>query len=225
MLQFNKIQDNQRMKKTILFAIVFFAFSDLFAQVEITGFGGWLWTGSIPAWLQNIKVSDKGSYGVAGGIRVRDDMLAEFEWNHTENEVSFREYLPLGGLGDPVVVPITLNYYMLGFNYLVPYNEPLVPYGLVNLGVLNVKSTGQQPYNNSVNYFTAGLGGGLRYYLTDNIGIRIQARLLLPMQFGGIGFGCGIGTGGGGCGAGASTYTNIIQGDFTGGIVLKLGGD
>jgi hypothetical protein len=43
------------------------------------------------------------------------------------------------------------------------------------------------------------------------------------MQFGGIGFGCGIGTGGGGCGAGASTYTSIIQGDFTGGIVLKLG--
>ena len=115
---------------------------------------------------------------------------------------------------------------MLGFNYLATFNEPLVPYGLVNLGMLNVQSDAFGTYSsNSENYFTAGLGGGLRYYLSDRIGIRLQARLLFPMQFGGVGFGCGIGTGGGGCGAGVSTYTNIIQGDFTEGIILKLGGE
>jgi hypothetical protein len=113
---------------------------------------------------------------------------------------------------------------MLGFNYLVTYNEPLVPYGLLNVGILSTSSEGTPTIASESNtWFTAGLGGGLRYYLNDRIGIRLQARLLLPMQFGGVGFGCGIGTGGGGCGAGVSTYTNIIQGDFTGGVVLKLG--
>ena len=214
------------MKKIFIVSLVLFMAQGAFAQVEISGFGGWLWTGSIPAWLQDIKVSDMGNYGVTAGVRVREEMLVEFEWNHTENEAYFREYdngvLPPGS--DFVKMPLTLNYYMLGFNYLVPYNEPLVPYGLVNVGILSTKSAGSDNIApNSNTWFTAGLGGGLRYYLSDRIGIRLQARLLLPMQFGGVGFGCGIGTGGGGCGAGVSTYTNIIQGDFTGGVVLKLG--
>lgn len=211
------------MKKILFVGVFLLTYSNIFAQVEITAFGGWLWTGSIPAWLQDIKVSDEGNYGIAAGVRVREEMLVEFEWNHTENQAEFREYQGTG-LGDPIVVPLTLNYYMLGFNYLATFNEPVVPYGLINIGVLNTKSSGPQPYNTSNNYFTVGLGGGLRYYLSDNVGIKLQARLLLPMQFGGVGFGCGIGTGGGGCGAGASTYTSIIQGDFTGGIILKLGG-
>ena len=213
------------MKKIFIVGLVFLVAQSAFAQVEIGGFGGWLWTGSIPAWRQDIKVSDKANYGVTLGVKVREEMQVEFEWNHTENSATFREY-SLGGIpeGDPVNMPLTLNYYMLGFNYLVPYNEPLVPYGLLNVGILATKSAGTDNLRSESNtWFTAGLGGGLRYYLNDRIGIRLQARLLLPMQFGGVGFGCGIGTGGGGCGAGVSTYTSIIQGDFTGGIVLKLG--
>jgi len=212
------------MKKLIIVALVLFTTQEICAQVEIGAFGGWLWTGSIPAYRQDIKVSDKGNYGITAGFRIHDEMIVEFEWNHTENSASFYEYNIGGGFGDYQNVPMTLNYYLLGFNYLMTQNEPVVPYGLVNIGMLNIKSDEFSNYqSNSVNYFTMGLGGGLRYYLSDRIGIRLQARLLLPMQFGGVGFGCGIGTGGANCGAGVSTYTNIIQGDFTGGIVLKLG--
>jgi len=211
-------------KKILVIAIILFTTSEIYAQLELGAFGGWLWTGSVPAWAQDIKVSDKGNFGITAGYQFNDEMLVNFEWNHTENSATFREYLVGGGLGDVINVPLTFNYYMLGFNYLVSSSESLVPYGLVNLGVLNATSNSQNPaYQDSNNWFTAGLGGGLRYYISDNIGIKLQARLLLPMQFGGVGFGCGIGTGGGGCGAGVSTYTNIIQGDFTGGIVLKLG--
>ena len=214
------------MKKIFIIALVFISTQELFAQVEIGGFGGWLWTGSIPAWRQDIKVSDEGNYGITAGFRVKEEMIVEFEWNHTNNAATFREYDQNGFPSGPLItVPMTLNYYMLGFNYLVTYNEPIVPYGLINVGILNVNSDGFSSYQStSVNYFTMGFGGGLRYYISDNIGIRLQARLLLPMQFGGVGFGCGIGTGGSSCGAGVSTYTNIIQGDFTGGIILKFGG-
>lgn len=212
------------MKKILVLTIALLASQQIFAQVELSGFGGWLWTGSIPAYRQNIKVSDEGNYGATIGVRVREEMLAEFEWNHTNNAATFREYRLDGSLGDIYTVPLTLNYYMLGFNYLVTYNEPLVPYGIVNLGIMTAESDAYSNVQaNSNTYFAAGLGGGLRYYISDNIGIKLQARLLLPMQFGGIGFGCGIGTGGSGCGAGVSTYTSIIQGDFTGGIVLRLG--
>lgn len=217
---------NHTMKKILVIALVLISTQSLFAQVEITGFGGWLWTSRVPAWGQDIKVSDMGNYGIAAGVRIREEMLVEFEWNHTDNSATFREYDLLGfPSGDLITVPMSLNYYMLGFNYLATFNEPIVPYGIVNFGILNVQSDAYSSYaSSSINYFTAGFGGGLRYYLSDRIGIKLQARLLFPMQFGGVGFGCGIGTGGANCGAGVSTYTNIIQGDFTGGIILKLGG-
>lgn len=212
------------MKKVLVIALFLFATSGLFAQIEIGAFGGWLWTGKVPAWLQDVKVSDKGNFGLTAGYQFRDEMLVNFEWNHTENSVTFREYLIGGGLGDVVNVPLTLNYYMLGFNYLVTNNEPLVPYGIINLGIMHGQSTTVNNIPGTSNtWFVAGLGGGLRYYIGERVGLKLQARLLLPMQFGGVGFGCGIGTGGAGCGAGVSTYTNIIQGDFTGGIILKLG--
>lgn len=68
---------------------------------------------------------------------------------------------------------------------------------------------------------TAGLG--IKYFFTDVIGIKAQARLLLPLYFNGIGFGCGIGTGGASCGGGAGFGSEIVQGDFTGGVVLRIG--
>lgn len=212
------------MKKIIIITLSFIFSHNLFAQIEISPFGGWLWTGKIPAYRQDIKISDMGNYGIRGGVAVQPQMIAEFEWNHTKNDASFREYNNDGTLGDLQNVALTLNYYMLGIQYETTYDEALIPYGLLNLGVMESKSAAFGSYeSNSELYFTAGLGGGLKYFLSDKVGIRLQARLLLPMQFGGVGFGCGVGTGGGGCGAGVSTYTNIIQGDFTGGIVLKFG--
>ena len=67
------------------------------------------------------------------------------------------------------------------------------------------------------------LGIGVKYFFTDVVGVKFQARLLMPMYFGGVGFGCGIGTGGSSCGGGATFGTEIIQGDFTGGLVFRVG--
>ena len=65
----------------------------------------------------------------------------------------------------------------------------------------------------------------MKYFFTDVVGIKVQARLLMPLYFGGVGIGCGIGTGGANCGGGATFGSEIIQGDFTGGVVLRLGGE
>ena len=66
--------------------------------------------------------------------------------------------------------------------------------------------------------FSIGLGLGARYFFTPMIGIRLQARLLMPLYFGGAGFGCGSG----GCSSGAYFGVEIFQGDFTGGVVIKI---
>lgn len=199
---------------TKLFLIAFMSIISLpiIAQPAITleAFGGWLWTGSA-GYNGSIKVDDKGNYGLRAGVSPNTGMVIEFEWNHTDTKMSWNNVI--GVIDDSE--EIAMNYYLLGFN-MEKSEGPAIPYGLFNIGVLNVKG---QETNFSENWFTVGLGGGLKYYLSDKIGIRLQARLLLPMQFAGIGFGCG----GGGCGSSVSTYTSTVQGDFTGGIILKLG--
>ena len=198
---------------TKLFLIAFMSIISLpiIAQPAITleAFGGWLWTGSA-GYNGSIKVDDKGNYGLRAGVSPNTGMVIEFEWNHTDTRLNWND---IGGVGDKE--DVALNYYLLGFN-MEKGEGPAIPYGLFNIGVMNMKG---QDTNFSENWFTVGLGGGLKYYLSDKIGIRLQARLFLPMQFAGIGFGCG----GGGCGTGVSTYTSTVQGDFTGGIILKLG--
>ncbi len=196
---------------TILSTIIFLS-QPIIAQPSITleVFGGWLWTSSA-GYNGSIKVDDKSNYGVRAGVSPASEILVEFEWNHTETTLHGNSFSN-GQLSEDVI----MNYYMLGINKQMG-EGPAIPFGLLNLGVMNMQG---KTINFSENWFTVGLGGGLKYYLSDKIGIRLQARLLLPMQFAGIGFGCG----GGGCGGGVSTYTTVIQGDFTGGLILKLGG-
>ncbi len=213
MVELNKKQMKNFTTKLFLIAFMSIISLPIIAQPAITleAFGGWLWTGKA-GYNNNIKVDDKGNYGLRGGVSPNDAMVIEFEWNHTDTRLHWYEVIGQRNRQEDV----SMNYYMLGFN-MQKSEGPAIPYGLFNIGVLNVKG---QSRNFSENWFTVGLGGGLKYYVSDRIGIRLQARLLLPMQFAGIGFGCG----GGGCGSGVSTYTNTVQGDFTGGIILKLGG-
>lgn len=204
----------KQVKKLTWLAVVFMISQPLMAQPEITleAFGGWLWS-SKAGYNNNITIDNKGNYGVRGGVSPKSQMVVEFEWNHSDTRLHYYDVINQEDVSEDV----KMNYYMLGFN-MEASEGPAVPYGLVNIGVLNLQGV-QTSF--SENWFTVGLGGGIKYYLSDNIGIRLQARLLLPMQFGGVGFGCGSGAG---CGTGVSTYTTTIQGDFTGGVILKIGG-
>lgn len=211
------------MKKSLLFVLVMIVTQSLFAQVEITPYGGWLWTGSVylPTYLgyynsQHAKVTDMGNYGVRMGVRLPSYIIAEFEWNHTNVDFQYRDFD-----GVTKSIPVSANYYWVG-GVRELQEGPMIPYGIFNIGAANFKNT-----NNETNatYFAVGFGGGIKYFMNERVGIRLQARIMAPMTFSGIYLGCGIGTGGAGCGTGVSSYSSIIQGDFTGGIILKLGGE
>ena len=71
--------------------------------------------------------------------------------------------------------------------------------------------------------FAASLQGGAKFDLSEKIGLRIKAAMLMPLQFGSGGLFCGIGTGGSGCSVNVGASSSIIQGDFSAGVVVKLG--
>jgi hypothetical protein len=46
--------------------------------------------------------------------------------------------------------------------------------------------------------------------------------MLMPMVWNGVGFGCGIGTGGSGCGGNVYTRVTPFQGEFSGGLIIRI---
>ncbi len=97
----------------------------------------------------------------------------------------------------------------------------LRPFGLFSGGVAWF-----QMKDNNVNdemVFSMALGGGLKVYLSDRIGLRLQGRLLMPLYVHGGGFFVGMGPGGptGGVSFGSTLLTP--QGDFTGALIFRLG--
>lgn len=98
--------------------------------------------------------------------------------------------------------------------------DTFIPYGLFSLG-----DSRFSPEESSQDYwrFAINAGLGIKYFITDKVGIRLQTRILMPLYFQGVGFGCSIGTGGSGCGTGIGIGSEILQADFTGGVVLKIG--
>ena len=89
------------------------------------------------------------------------------------------------------------------------------PFGTLGLG-----ASGFVPKNDrtleSWWSFAINFGAGVKINISESIGIRLQARMLMPLYFSGAGIFCSTG----GCGGGLTASSNVIQGDFMGGLVF-----
>jgi hypothetical protein len=66
--------------------------------------------------------------------------------------------------------------------------------------------------------FSAAMGIGLIVPVSERIGIRTHARLLIPFLYSGGGLWCGPG----GCSIGVSGGSSVLQGDIAVGLVIRL---
>ena len=99
--------------------------------------------------------------------------------------------------------------------------DNIKPYGSFTLGTtyfIPQSAAGEITYSDSWK-FSVTLGGGVKIWMSDRVGIRLHGRLMLPMFWGGAGF--SVGTGGAGFTVGAST--SMVQGDLGAGLIIALG--
>ncbi|MCK4747444.1 MAG: hypothetical protein KAT15_10425, partial [Bacteroidales bacterium] len=98
--------------------------------------------------------------------------------------------------------------------------DKIKPFGAVTLGLarFHLKQTTGDLREADEWKFSATLGGGVKIFLHDRIGIRLQARLGLPMTFEGL----WVGGGTGGASGGASFRIPIVQLDLSAGLMLRL---
>jgi hypothetical protein len=195
--------------------------TNIFAQdhkAEITPFGGYMLGGSIKFNEGKFKVQDAGCYGGMLAVQVHGGNLIEFSYTGMTTQGDWRPYSNYSGDHPEATVDMAVNHFQIGsVNELPLDNEAIRPYGTLSLGTtwFNFKE------ENSTDkwLFSVGVGAGLKYFFNERIGIRIQARMMLPLVYSGGGF--FIGTGG--SGTYVSTTAPIVQGDFTGGLIIALG--
>ena len=205
------------MKKIKLFLIaVFLPFLSM-AQggVEIVPFAGYMFGGHVNFYEGEFKVTNGADYGLSLIVPVKSIVDIEINYTRMQSVGEFNAYAGHPGYSD-TITDMSTNYFQLGTLKYLPLNNPKVrPFGSFSVGATWFHFN--QNYNTTL--FSAVLGLGVKVMFSDHVGIMLRGRLMLPMFFGGAGF--YFGTGGGGFTL--NGYSSIVQGDFNGGLVIKLG--
>jgi hypothetical protein len=200
----------------LLIAIFIFDGINVSAQrIEITPFGGYMFGGKMRFYEGELKIQNSGNYGLALDIEVAPETMIELFWSQMNTTAEFRPYYGYEFLRvDPFDVAV--GYIQIGSVREIDMDN-IRPFGAFTIGTAYFIPQDTQ-YKTSWK-FAATLGGGAKIMFSDRIGIRLQGRLMLPFFWGGAGF--TVGTGGAGFSVGAGT--SMVQGDFTGGLIIGLG--
>ena len=214
------------MKRSLL-AILFFTSISLIAQdskIELIPFAGYTFSGKQSYPNADTDMKDATNFGMALDLRIARSNLVELMYNVIPTNVNSTIYWgPTVGT-ERKETPLNAEYYHIG-GVQEFSTENVRPFTVVTLGATRFAPTGETTsnlddavVNADVWAFSAALGGGAKIMFSERIGLRLQARLLLPMYFNGVGIYCSSG-----CGGGASFGVYFLQLDLTGGLVIGLG--
>ncbi len=199
----------------ILFILAFTGFTGLRSQtVELTGFGGYVLPARWNAYNGSLYFYGNAMYGGSINLGVSRVLDVGFSYTRIDTEVSPESF---GSLYYFDNIPVSQNYYMLGFTKNFRVNDKVSPYLRFNLGGVYLSPKESQYY--SYWFFAMGADGGVKVYFAERVGLMAQMSLLMPVQYGGFYFYGGTG----GSGAGVSMSGTLVDFGFTGGLLFRIG--
>jgi len=203
------------MKRIILLLMVGgFFLTHTFAQdIEITGFYGYTFGSNIRTYYGDYKTSDGDNWGINLGVGMAPNTFVELSYNRFNTDISYFYQ----NVNEPI--GLVTDYIQIGGLQQVPVGSGnILPYGSLSLGtaVFTVQDSYGELNAGSKWMMSTTLAAGLKILLGDALGIRLQARLGMPLYFQGLYLGTG--------GAGASLRVPMVQFDFSAGVFLRLGG-
>ena len=192
----------------------------IYAQgVEVVPFAGYMFGGSIKYVEGKMKIENGMDYGISLLIPVETILDVELNYTRMDSKASFSPYA-----GYPLLsyqeTDIGTNYFQIGAIKKFT-NQPAkaVPFGSFSLGATWFKPVDQRSFED-VWRFSIAAGLGVKVMFSERIGIMLRGRLMMPMTFAGTSL--YVGTGGGG--VSLNSWVAPLQGDFNGGLIIKLGG-
>ena len=200
--------------------------SGVYAQkLEITPFGGYFFAGKLTVPNGDLNFKNGGNYGVAIGLNIQPQLGVEFTFNRLDTRLVLKDWRTNVSTD---LFDISVNYFHLGAVYEATKIEGGIVFTTFSLGATlfsPAATTMEDPDDPTIIYnieddwrFSIGLGAGIKKYISDKIGLRLQIRLLMPIFWGGAGFYFGTG----GSGLGISAGTALLQGDATIGLIFRL---
>jgi len=191
-------------------------------KAEIGAFYGISFNSKVRTYYGEFKVDNKANYGGQLSIALSPEMFIEFMYNRTDTRV---QYYSRGGIGQPF--DISIEYFHVGGLQQVDVGSDVIaPFGVFTLGptrfnlkqAVDFEDTGTPVIYDDAWAFSIALAGGAKIFLAERIGIRLQARLGMPMLFNGL----YVGVGTGGVSSGASFHVPLVQFDLSAGVFLRL---
>ena len=186
-----------------------------FAQAEIFGFGGYQVASDVQVSQGDLNVYSNPNYGAGISFEVERGLQAELFWIGQQTTMDLKRY---SGLTEPLF-DIGIHYFQAGAAYEFRQNSKQKAFAFTSFSLgVTLFSPVDVDYSEEWRFsVTFGVGG--KFYLSDKVGIRLQTRLLLPLNFNSAGMWCGTG----GCSVGVGAWATFVQADFTGGIFVRLG--
>lgn len=200
-----------RITGAIVLALALSAPSKVKAQhLEITPYAGWETGGKVYTNIGYLRVASGLNFGGAISFGFDETAQFEFAYNHLNSELSLDD-------GEYIInqTPVNVDYYMFGVIGSQRFGERFLPFYGGSLGWVHY-GTPEEKYGNE-SLFAISISGGLKILITERIGFRMQARLLMPLYATGAYFGTNTGVD-----YGVTSTAFMVQGDFTGGIYLVI---
>jgi len=216
------------MKKIKLLFITLLFPALMFSQggVEIVPFAGYMFGGSIKYYEGKLNIQNGLDYGMS--VLVPIQSLVDLEINYTRMDKVKATFDPYNGY--PAYsydeFDVVTNYFQIG-GISKFYNSSSVaqPFASLSLGAtwFDPSANENSVYTSysDVWRFSVIVGLGVKIMVSEHVGIMLRGRLMMPMTFAGTSFYAGTG----GSGVSLNSWVAPLQGDFNGGLIIKLGGN
>ena len=199
------------MKKTIVLSVVLFFFvaAGYSQHLSINAFGGYTFRDKINFSNAYTYINAGGMWGASlEGVNAQGTGL-EIAYQYQSTATPTTIYIPSQTFSSNTVI----SYLLLNFEQYYMNNPKIQPYGGLGLGAAFYKSDYQG--STSETKFAWDIKLGVKFKMSNSVGLKIGAQLLSSSQATGTAFYYGYVY---------TTYATILQFGLTGGLVFDFGG-
>jgi hypothetical protein len=196
----------------ILMFLLIAGLTDAKAQrIELSPFIGYETGSTVYTSLGYLYIGGGMDYGASLDFSLGRNRYAEISYSHMMTTLNVDD-----GSNERYLFDLGVNYYSIGILQETKPLSKISPYGLLTLGWVNFNP--QTDDYSGENKMHVSLAGGVKIKATERIGLRLQARLLMPIFYAGANFNASTG----GTSMNVSATSVAFQGDFTGALVFVI---
>jgi hypothetical protein len=187
-------------------------------KVELTPFFGYQFGGELRVRDGDLRLQDDVNYGLVLDVALNRNGQLEVSYTRQDTRIEYREF----NAGTRPIYDVSVNYWQIGGVYEFEPTATARPF-LSLTGGFTYYGVGDQldddaPIISSDTFFSMVLGGGVKIFPSQRIGIRLAGHLYSTIVSSSSGFWCTLP---GGCGVGLSGW-GIWQGDVQAGLTFAF---